>query len=92
MPLCCLYVLRKFTISPKKRAPRNAKNKRAKASYPMEVGDEFEVEIFDVAANGEGVARIKGYPAFIKNAKLNEHLKVRITALIAGAADAEIVP
>jgi predicted RNA-binding protein with TRAM domain len=57
----------------------------------MDIGDEFEVDIFDVAPNGEGVAKIKNYPVFIKNAKLNEHLKIRITNLIGGAADAEIV-
>jgi len=84
-------MLRKNTISPKKRAPRNAKNRGRKTSYPMDIGDEFEVDIFDIAPNGEGVAKIKGYPVFIKNAKLNEHVKVRITALISGAADAELV-
>jgi predicted RNA-binding protein with TRAM domain len=57
----------------------------------MSVGDEFEVSIFDVAPNGEGVANIKNYPVFVKNAKLNERLKVKITSLTAGAADAEIV-
>jgi predicted RNA-binding protein with TRAM domain len=57
----------------------------------MNVGDEFEVSIFDVAPNGEGVAKIKNYPVFIKNAKLNERVKVRITSLTAGTADAEIV-
>jgi len=57
----------------------------------MNIGDEFEVDIFDVAPNGEGVAKIKGFPVFIKNAKLNEHVKVRITALISGAVDAELV-
>ncbi len=57
----------------------------------MDVGDEFEVDIFDVAPNGEGVAKVKGYPIFIKNAKLNEHVKIRITALISGAGDAEVV-
>ncbi len=57
----------------------------------MNVGDEFEVSIFDVAPNGEGVAKIKNYPVFVKNAKLNERVKVRITSLTAGTADAEIV-
>ena len=57
----------------------------------MSVGDENEVSIFDVAPNGEGVANIKNYPVFVKNAKLNERLKVKITSLTAGAADAEIV-
>ncbi len=79
-----------ITLSPKKRSPRNAKNRGKSAQYPMQVGDEFEVDIFDVAPNGEGVAKIKNYPVFIKNAKLNEHVKIRITGLIGGAADAEI--
>ncbi len=57
----------------------------------MNVGDEFEVSIFDVAPNGEGVAKIKNYPVFVKNAKLNDRVKVRITSLTAGTADAEIV-
>jgi predicted RNA-binding protein with TRAM domain len=57
----------------------------------MEIGDEFEVTIFTVAPNGEGVAKIKNYPVFIKDAKLNERVKVRITSLTAGTADAEIV-
>ncbi|HSQ48113.1 MAG TPA: TRAM domain-containing protein [Candidatus Deferrimicrobiaceae bacterium] len=57
----------------------------------MEIGEEFEVDVFDIAPNGEGVAKIKGFPVFIKDAKLNEHVKIRITALISGAADAELV-
>lgn len=57
----------------------------------MDIGDEFEVDIFDVAPNGEGVAKIKGFLVFVKNAKLNEHVKIRITALVSGAADAELV-
>jgi predicted RNA-binding protein with TRAM domain len=58
----------------------------------MNIGDEFEVTIFDVAPNGEGVAKIKNYPVFIKDAKLNERVKIRIISLTAGTADAEIVP
>jgi 23S rRNA (uridine2552-2'-O)-methyltransferase len=57
----------------------------------MEIGDEFEVDIFDVAPNGEGVAKIKNFPVFIKGAKQNEHVKIRITALVAGTADAELI-
>lgn len=56
----------------------------------MDIGDEFEVDIFDVAPNGEGVAKIKNFPVFIKGAKLNDHVRVRIINLIGGAADAEI--
>jgi len=56
----------------------------------MDIGDEFEVDIFDVAPNGEGVAKIKGFVVFVKGAKLNEHVKIRITALVSGSADAEL--
>jgi len=49
------------------------------------------VSIFDVAPNGEGVAKIKNYPVFIKNAKLNERVMIRILSLTAGTADAELV-
>jgi 23S rRNA (uridine2552-2'-O)-methyltransferase len=76
---------------PKKRSPRNAKNRGRSVQYPISVGEEFEVTIFDVAPNGEGVAKIKNYPVFIKGAKLNERVKVRLTSISGGAADAEIV-
>jgi len=80
-------------FSPKKRAPRNAKSKRAKGvNYPIKIGEEYEVDIVDVTPNGGGIARIKGFPIFISNAKPNEHLKIRITNLISGCADAQIIP
>ncbi len=57
----------------------------------MKIGEEYEVTIFEVASNGEGVGKIKNYPVFVRNAKLNEQVKVRITNLVAGFVDAEIV-
>jgi 23S rRNA (uracil1939-C5)-methyltransferase len=58
----------------------------------MEIGEEFEVDIEDMSPNGEGIAKIKGFPIFISNAKPNEHLKIKITSLSSGCADAQIVP
>ncbi len=57
----------------------------------MKIGEEYEVTIFEIAPNGEGIGRIKNYPVFIKNVKLNEQVKVRITNLVAGFVDAELV-
>jgi predicted RNA-binding protein with TRAM domain len=80
-------------FSPKKRAPRNAKNKHGKGiNYPIKIGEEYEVDIVDMNPNGEGIARIKGFSIFISNAKPNEHLKIKITNLISGCADAQIIP
>jgi predicted RNA-binding protein with TRAM domain len=41
---------------------------------------------------GEGIVKIKGFPVFICNAKPKEHLKIKITNMTSGCADAEIVP
>jgi predicted RNA-binding protein with TRAM domain len=57
----------------------------------MDIGEEFEVDIVDMSPNGEGVAKIKGFPVFIKNVKINDHVKISITNLISGCADAELV-
>ena len=57
----------------------------------MEIGEEYEVDIVDATPRGDGVAKIKGFPVFIKNAKLKQHVKIRIIALDSGAADAELV-
>ncbi|MGA3061202.1 MAG: TRAM domain-containing protein [Candidatus Bathyarchaeia archaeon] len=56
------------------------------------MGDEYEVEVEDVTPKGEGIAKIKGFPVFIGNAKTNEHLKIKIIDIGSGCADAEIVP
>ena len=79
-------------ISPKKRAPRNAKNRGRGFGYPFEIGDEYEVDVEQMSPNGEGIAKIKGFLIFIGNAKLHEHLKVKITHLESGCADAQIIP
>jgi predicted RNA-binding protein with TRAM domain len=47
--------------------------------------------VVDMSPNGEGIAKIKGFPVFIANAKANEHLKIKITKIISGCADAEII-
>jgi len=57
----------------------------------MRIGEEFEVDIIDMSPNGEGVAKIKGFPIFIKNARINDHVRISITNLISGCAEAEIV-
>ena len=44
-----------------------------------------------MSPNGEGIAKIKNFPVFIKNAKLNEHVKIKITDIGSGCADAQIV-
>jgi predicted RNA-binding protein with TRAM domain len=80
-------------MSPRKRSPRNAKSKRGRGAgnCPVEIGKEYEVDITEMSPQGEGIARIKGFPVFIGNAKLGEHLRIKITTPGPVAAGAEIV-
>ncbi len=85
-----LYTVRsELPISPRKRSPRNAKNKRGRKDCPVEVGKTYEVEIFETTPRGEGIARVRGFSVFVPNAKIGEHLTVRITNLDSTCADAE---
>jgi predicted RNA-binding protein with TRAM domain len=43
-----------------------------------------------MSPNGEGMAIVKGFMVFIGNVKLGDHVKVKITSINSGCADAEI--
>ena len=76
-----------------KRSQRNAKNRRG--SYdkkcPVEIGNEYEVDIIETTPNGAGIARIKGFLILIDDTKLGDHIKVMITNTDRLSAEAEIV-
>ena len=78
-----------YPISPRKRTPRNAKNKRGRSECPVNIGEIYEVDISEMSPRGEGIARFHGFTIFIPNAKLGEHLTVKITNLDSVSADAE---
>jgi predicted RNA-binding protein with TRAM domain len=80
-------------VSPKKRSPRNAKSKRGRglSTAPVELGNEYDVDITETSPNGEGIAKIRGFAIFVPMAKLGDHVKVRIKNVNSIAADAEIV-
>lgn len=80
-------------MSPKKRSPRNAKNKRGRGieNLPVKLGKEYEVDITETSPNGEGIARIKGFLIFVPNKKPGDHVKVKITRLYSMNADAEVI-
>jgi predicted RNA-binding protein with TRAM domain len=42
-----------------------------------------------MSPRGEGIARIKGFTIFVPNAKLGEHLTVKVTNLDSVSADAQ---
>lgn len=78
-------------MCPKKRSPRNAKSKRGRDDISkVEVGKEYEVDITEISPNGEGVARIRGLIILVPNAKVGEHVQVKIKKADSMSADAEL--
>ncbi len=56
---------------------------------PVKLGEEYDVDIVDVTPNGEGIAKVDRFSVFVKDAKLHDHIKVKITRLDSAAADAQ---
>lgn len=58
---------------------------------PVKEGEEHDVEITEVSARGDGVARIKNFVVFVPNTKKGDKVHIKITALRGRAAIAEVV-
>ena len=76
-----------------KRSQRNAKNRRGRyvRKCPVEIGNEYEVEITEKTPNGAGIARVKGFLVLVNGATPGDHKKVKITKTDPLSAEAEII-
>jgi len=45
---------------------------------PVNVGEEYDVEINEVGSRGDGIARIKNFVVFVANGKVGEKTKIKI--------------
>jgi predicted RNA-binding protein with TRAM domain len=61
-------------------------------SKPVEIGNEYVVDITDTGRDGEGITRIGGLIIFVKNAKAGDkNIKIKINSVKDNFAIAEIV-
>ena len=75
-----------------KRSQKDAKRRgRYIKKCPVEIGNDYEVDITETAPNGAGIARIKGFLVLVDDTKPGDHLKVTITKTEPLNAEAEIV-
>ena len=58
---------------------------------PVEVGKEYDVDVQEMSARGEGIARIEGLVIFIPNAKTGDHVKIKVLRISRRFAEAEVV-
>jgi predicted RNA-binding protein with TRAM domain len=59
--------------------------------YPVEIGEELEVDIVELSPKGEGMTRIQGLTVYVANAKPGDHVKIKITKISSRNAEAKII-
>jgi predicted RNA-binding protein with TRAM domain len=57
---------------------------------PVETGKEYDVQITETSRQGDGIARVQGFVIFVKNAKVGQNAKVRVTNVGSRFATAEL--
>ncbi len=60
-------------------------------SKPVEIGEEYEVDVQETSRRGEGIARIQGLVIFVPNTKPGDHVRIRITKISRRFAEAALV-
>jgi predicted RNA-binding protein with TRAM domain len=58
---------------------------------PVEIGKEYIVDITEISRLGDGVARVQGFVVFVKNGKIGQNVKVKVTYVGKRFAVAEVV-
>jgi predicted RNA-binding protein with TRAM domain len=59
--------------------------------FPVAVGEELEVDIVDCSPKGEGIARVQGLVIHVADAKVHDHVKIKISRVGGTTAEAEII-
>jgi predicted RNA-binding protein with TRAM domain len=59
--------------------------------YPVEVGEELEVDIVELSPKEEGIARVQGLVIHVANAKSGDHVKIKLTRIGGTTAEAEVI-
>ena len=58
---------------------------------PVETGKEYNVQITETSRQGDGIARVQGFVIFVKNGKVGQNTKVKVTNVGSRFATAELV-
>lgn len=61
------------------------------ANKPVELGKEYTVQITEKSYKGDGVARVQGFVIFVKDGKVGNDVKIKITSIGNRFAKAELV-
>ncbi len=57
--------------------------------FPVELGEELEVDIKELSPKAEGMARVQGFVIHVPHTKPGDHVKIKVTQIRDKAANAE---
>lgn len=60
-------------------------------SAPVTVGETYDVSIDDIAKQGDGIARVKGFVIFVPKTKVGDKVRIKVTKVLRKFAFAEKV-
>jgi predicted RNA-binding protein with TRAM domain len=58
---------------------------------PVKAGEEYDVEIEDIAKKGDGIARVEGFVIFVSGTKVGDKIKIHIDSVKRKVAEAHKV-
>ena len=73
------------------RYGRSRRPSRGYPPKPVEMGNEYDVEIQETSRRGEGIARIKGLVTFVPDTKPGDKVRIKITRISRRFAEGEVV-
>ena len=59
--------------------------------YPVEVGEELEVDISEFSPKEEGIAKVQGLVVYVPNVKPGDHVRIKVLRIDGKTAKAEIL-
>jgi predicted RNA-binding protein with TRAM domain len=68
----------------------NYKN-RSFGSKPVETGKEYDLHVTETSRKGDGIVRIQSFVIFVKNGRIGQDVKAKVTSVGERFATAEIV-
>ena len=60
------------------RGQEGSSNGGSDPTAPIEVGKEYDVNIEDIAREGDGIARVEGFVIFVADTKVGDAVKIQI--------------
>ena len=58
---------------------------------PVQLGKEYTVQITETSYKGDGVARVQGFVIFVKDGKVGNDVKIKITSIGNRFAKADLI-